>query len=100
MRLEYATEETFPEEARKDLDEALEGGVDYFIIVLLKYQEASGGILRPGNVSLRVFRVQNCALVYEMKHTDTKVKPIKEEFDSLKNVARGLVSQLKLRKQL
>jgi hypothetical protein len=95
MRLDYTPEETFPEEARKNLDEALEGGVEYFIIALLKYRQDSDGMLRPDNVSLRMFRVKNCEFVYEMKHRDTKIKPIKEEFDSLKNVARGLISRLK-----
>jgi hypothetical protein len=96
MRLGYAPPgEIFPEEAREELEEALEGGVELFIIALLQYQQVSDGVFRPGNVSLRVFRAQNCKLLFEMKHADTKAKPIKEEFDSLKNVARGLVSQLK-----
>jgi hypothetical protein len=94
LRLDYAPGEVFPEEAREALGEALEGGAEFFVIALLEYQQGSGGF-RPGNVSLRVFRARNCCnLVYEIKHADMKVKPITEEFDSLKKVARELVSRL------
>jgi hypothetical protein len=95
LRLDYAPGEAFPAEAREALGEALDGGAEFFIIALLEYQQGSTGGFRPGNVSLRVFRARNCELICEMKHTDTIVKPIKEEFDSLKNAARGLISRLK-----
>ena len=96
MRLEYFPDEVFPDEAQKDLNEAIEGSMDYMVIALLEYKvKDSGNIQKPGNVRLRVFRTQNAQLVYEMSYTDTKVKPLKEEFDSLKTAARKLLPRIK-----
>ena len=94
MRLEYQPAGGFPEEAQQDLDDALEGGVDYFIIALLEYQNREDNTARPQNISLRVFRTSPCKMIYERQYSDTKSKTIHEEYNSLKQIVRGLVPRL------
>ncbi|MDR0486791.1 MAG: hypothetical protein LBG91_00945 [Treponema sp.] len=90
MRLDLKPTEIFPEEARQELDEAVEGGVEYLILAILEYQNG----LKPLNVSLRLFKTRPLAMIYETSYADTKSKNLKEEFDNLKQAARGLVPRL------
>jgi hypothetical protein len=92
MRLDYEPEERFPEEARYELEDALRGGVEYFILAILEYQR--GGSFGPRNVSLRLFKTRPLAMIYETSYADTKSTNLKEEFDNLKQAARGLVPRL------
>jgi hypothetical protein len=95
MRLEYFPQEVFPDEAQKDLDEAIEGGMDYIVIALLEYNVKNEGVQKPRNARLRVFKTEGCQLVYEMSHADAKVKPLKDEFDSIKTAAKKLLPRIK-----
>jgi len=93
MRLDSKPPEKFPEEAIFELENALEGGVEYFIIALLEYPEK--GELKPRNVVLRIFRSTTLEMIYEGQYADNRPRTIREDFDSLKRAARGLVSYIK-----
>jgi hypothetical protein len=96
LRLDYMPEEIFPDEARKGLDEAIEGGMNYFAIALLEYNyKSEGGARKPRSVRLMLFRTDGCQLVHELRHTDAKVKSLKDEFDSLILTARKLAPHVK-----
>ena len=94
MRLEYKPEGEFPEEAQKDMDEALEGGVDFFIIAVLEFQNHGATDLRPQSISLRMFRTSPLTMIYEGQYTGTQSRTLGEEYDNLRQAVRGLVPRL------
>jgi len=96
LRLDYIPTEAFPVEARDELDNALEGGVEYFIIALLEYQkqgEVAG--LGPRHITLRLFKTRPFELVYEQKYNGSNPRSIGEEYDNLRKAARVLIPQVK-----
>ena len=74
-----------------DMDEAKEGGADYFIIAQLDY---APGSQTPDEISLVLFRIVPYKKIYEKQITGKKYKSAKEETDDLKKIARGLVPHL------
>ena len=94
MRLEYKPTGSFPEEAKKDLDEALEGGVEYFIIALLEYQNRGENSHRPQNISVRMFKTQPLKIIYEKQFAEIKSENLGDEYSSLKQLVKGLVPNL------
>jgi hypothetical protein len=91
-RLDQRPAAVFPEEARADFDEAVEGGAEFFILVQLDYQEASE---KPRRVSLRLFRINPYQLMFEQQYSGTSEAPVSEEFIHAKNAARAIISHLK-----
>jgi hypothetical protein len=87
-----------PDEARVELTEAAEGGAEYFILALLDYDgpvvQASGTARNPPKVSLRLFTINPYKKIFEQQYSDNTIRNVKDEFDNLKTVARGLVSHL------
>jgi hypothetical protein len=81
-----------PEEAGTDLDEAREGGVEFFILALLDYDASENP--RPQNVLLRIFRMNPFKKIYEQQYADRTSKNLADEFENLKKAARTLVSHL------
>ena len=94
LRLEGMPDEAFPPEAQDNLDEALEGGIEYFIIALLEYQNQGGKAGRPQRVTLRLFKTQPFELVFEQESVIDSARSAKEEYENLKKVARVLVPQM------
>ena len=95
LRLDYMPEEIFPEEAARDRDEAIEGGIDFFVIAVLDYQNRGDENSAPKNIFLRLFRARPWEMIYETRYADTKSRNTTEEFNNLKQAARGLTSRLK-----
>ncbi|MDR2134486.1 MAG: hypothetical protein LBP27_05205 [Treponema sp.] len=93
LRLGKRPGEIFPDEALGKLHEAVEGGVDFFIIALLDYAP-NDAIQKPDRVSLRLFNAVSRNLIYEQQYTDKTSKNSGEEFTSLKQAVRGLVPHL------
>jgi hypothetical protein len=103
LRLPHKPNQEFPDEARADLAEALEGGAEFFILALLEYdapaQGNAGGAASappdaPGNISLRVFRAEPRTLLYQQQYTNTGSMNLKDEYDSVKKAARTLVPHI------
>jgi hypothetical protein len=95
LRLQRLPGVPFPEEARPELNEALEGGADYFILALLDYAAPEhGAIQQPRQVSLRVFKTRPHALLYEGQYAEKNSKNLKDEYDSLKKAVQGLVPHI------
>ena len=94
MRLAYKPASGFPAEAQNDMDEALEGGVDYFIIALLDYNNSGESGLRAQNISLRLFKTRPLTMIYEGHYSDTRSRTTQEEYDNLREAVRGLVPRL------
>ncbi|GHV94760.1 hypothetical protein AGMMS50293_10800 [Spirochaetia bacterium] len=92
LRLYEKSMEEFPEEAREELNGAVEGGAEYFILAMLDYDAAN--LQKPRNISLRLFRTNPYKKLYEQQYADQASRTLKDEYDNLKKVARGLVSHL------
>jgi hypothetical protein len=93
MRFKIMPDKKLPDEVQNDLHEAIEGGMEYFIIALLEYQTASAG-QKPTQITLRLFRINPLKLLFEHKYSNSKAKNAKEEFDNLKQAARILLGQI------
>ena len=106
MRLMEKPRKEFPDEARVDLAEAVEGGIEYFIVAMLDYPDVFNsvqldpsrqGMLRPENVSLKLYRTSPYKFLYEEKHsaaTDRARLTLGDEISQFKQTARGLISHL------
>jgi hypothetical protein len=119
MRIPEKTTEKLPGPVRIELDEARNGGADYFIVVLLEYPASvSGGIPgsdepegfggpasagkpvsggKPEKIYMRIFSVSNEALVYEIACAGTTRLDANEELIEVKKNAAKLIPQLKHR---
>jgi hypothetical protein len=91
MRFQDKTNGEFPEEAESELDEAREWGADFFIIAILNYE---GGAQAPREITLRLFRISPYQRIYEQHLTGRNYRTQKEESDSIKAIARGVVPHL------
>jgi hypothetical protein len=101
MRIPEKTTEKLPDPVRDELDQARNGGAEYFIVVLLEYPAsgeppvsgtAPGG--KPEKVYLRIFSVSNETLVYEIALAGTTRLDANEEFLEVKKNAARLIPQL------
>jgi hypothetical protein len=96
LRLSHNPTAVFPEEARVDLAEAVEGGAEYFILALLDYPAPiSQKIPKPRQISLRIFRTKPQTLLYEGQYVDTGSTTLKDEYDSLKKAVQQLVPHVR-----
>jgi hypothetical protein len=97
LRLDAPSEKRFPDEAAQSLNEANEGGADYFILALLDYQSTGtsrAAALKPGQISLRVFKTTPFRFIREEKFTGTKAAQAGEDFISTKQAAMKLLPYL------
>jgi hypothetical protein len=92
LRVDREIVKDFPDEVQGDIDEARQGGVDFFIIVVLDYRlsETSGKVVKPQQIQLKVFRVNPHQKVYEQGYSG----PIGDELAQAKIAARYILSQL------
>ena len=91
LRLEAKPEGEFPQEALDDLQEATEGGAEYFIIALLDYNPA---VQSPQNITLQLFGINPYNKIFEQHYTGKAFSSTREEYDNVKVVVRDLVSRL------
>jgi hypothetical protein len=94
-RLETKPQKSFPDEVKGDLNDAADGGAEYFILALLDYpQAAAQKNPKPRNIALRVFKISPYKLLYEQSYAEKNSGNIDEEFSTIKQSIRGLVPHL------
>jgi hypothetical protein len=94
-RLDTKPRSPLPGEFRGDLNDAAEGGAEYFILALLDYPPAAvNEIPKPQNISLKIFRIRPYKLLYEQGYSEKGSANIDEEFTTIKQSIRGLVPHL------
>jgi hypothetical protein len=94
-RLEGKAGQEFPEELRGDLNEALEGGMEYMVLVLLDYGGYSGaGVPRPRGISIRLFRLRPLQCITEKHYPGGDAKKPEEVLAMAKNTAGILLPHL------
>ena len=95
LRLAQKPAGVFPEDARPDLAEAVEGGADFFILALLDYSVPANELIqKPRHVSLRLFQTRPHKLLYEQQYNDTGPNSLDTVYENLKRAARGLLPHL------
>ncbi|MDR3167138.1 MAG: hypothetical protein LBT93_04270 [Treponema sp.] len=96
MRLPVNPEGEFPDEAQRDLEEAREGGAEFFVLALLDYAGSSGtGAQRhPRIISLKLFRIDPYGLLFEQRYTGTVTASANEEFFNAKKAAQTIIPHL------
>ena len=97
MRLNKSPDKEIPDEARGNLEEAVQGGADFFILVLLDYQGAAAAVppkIKPQGVSLRLFRTRPYKFLYEQVYSDEAQTPGNDELTKAKGAARLIIPHL------
>ena len=96
LRLENTPSEAFPEQARKELAEAAEGGAVFLITALLEYQiPGSAAREKPQRIILRVFSMSPFKMLYVQSLPASNSQSVREEFENIKKAARTLLPHLK-----
>jgi hypothetical protein len=87
------TAKELPDEARTDMQEAKEGGADFFILALLDYNSSDGGGAagKPTAVSLRLFKTSGDKAIYQENVSPGTYPSRDEEVQGIKRIARKLV---------
>lgn len=89
LRLQSVSQDKFPREAQGDFNDAREGGVDFFVVVLLSYK-AGDPVEKPQSV-LRLFSVSSGNLLYE---TACSSADLQDEAVNVKTAGKKLVPAL------
>jgi hypothetical protein len=98
LRIAERPQKNLPDEARGSLDEALEGGADFFIVAVLDYQDPSptgANQLRPRHISLRLFQTMPYRFLYSREYSSADLRIAeKDEVSNAMNVARAMATHL------
>jgi hypothetical protein len=81
-----------PPEARRDFDEARQGGADFFVMVLLSYPEDS--LEHPKEVFIRLFSVSSGKMIYQTSLTVPVWENPEEEFRNAKRNGGRIIPKL------
>jgi hypothetical protein len=97
MSLNKSQNKEIPDEARGNLEEAIQGGADFFILALLDYQGAVAvnvPKIKPRTVSLRLFRTKPYKFLYEQFYSAQAQTPGNDELTNAKGAARLIIPHL------
>jgi hypothetical protein len=98
LRAAERPDKNFPEEARAFLNEALEGGAEFFVVAALDYQDppqAGTGDLQPQKVSLRLFKTSPHRFLYSQEYSAQDLRHAgKDAISNARNVARVMAAHL------
>jgi hypothetical protein len=87
LRLAEKPSEDLPYEAERDLDNAKDGGMHFFLLAIVDHNSSN-------NVSLRLFKTSNHELLQRQEHSYTGSKSRREEQDSIKKTIGVIAAQL------
>jgi len=76
---------------RNEVNEARDGGADYFLVAQIDYSE---GTMAPREVSLVLFNVTPFKMIKERKIMGKTYKSEKDQVDDLKSIVKGIVPKI------
>ena len=88
LRLQVAPGEGLPIQAEMDFQDAVEGGMDYFIIAIISHPA-------PNNVSLRLFSTESEEVLFEHNYTDVTTRSVREELEAVLDEVRVLAAHVR-----
>jgi len=91
MRLDSKPKMSLENFIQDEVDEARDGGADYFLVAQIDFSRDS---LRPSEVSIVLFKVTPFRLIKEKKITGKTYKSEKDEIDDLRNIVKGIVPKI------
>jgi hypothetical protein len=96
MRLPEKPEGEFPREAVEDLQDAREGGADFFVLALLDYagSPAAGNQRPPRTVSLRLFKINPYQFLFEQLFFGTVSASAKDDFLNAKKAVQSIIPRI------
>jgi hypothetical protein len=98
LRVSEKPQKNLPDEAREPLNEALEGGAEFFVVAVLDYQNpAQGGSadLQPRNISLRLFQTTPYRFLYSREYAPDLSLAGKDEISNARDLARVIAAHLR-----
>ena len=78
----------FPGEADKDFADAINGGMEYFVIAIISHPA-------PHNVSLRLFRTSSQDMLFEQTYSDSRHVSARDEHSAIMNSIRDFATQVR-----
>jgi hypothetical protein len=97
MGLPRLPDKEFPDEARGSLEEAIQGGADFFVLALLDYQGALAANslpIKPQGVLLRLFSVRPYKFLFEQPFSPRPPAPGKDELSDIKSTIRMIIPHI------
>jgi hypothetical protein len=98
LRVPEKPQEDLPNEARSSLNEALEGGAEFFIVAVLDYQntpQIGQDLPKPRGISLRLFKTAPYRVLFSQEYPGQERISVKEEIAHAKDAARVIAAHLK-----
>ncbi|MDR3124088.1 MAG: hypothetical protein LBU16_09975 [Treponema sp.] len=98
LRVAEKPRKNLPDEARALLEEALEGGAEFFVVAALDYQPPSQAEteLQPRSISLRLFKTAPYRFLYSREYTAHDLRLAgKDEIGNAMNVVRAIATHLR-----
>jgi hypothetical protein len=87
LRLDEKPTEDLPYEAERDIENAKDGGMHFFLVVIVDHNS-------PNHVSLRLFNTKTHQLLQRQEHSDISFKSRREEQDNIKKTIGAIAAQL------
>ena len=75
-----------------DFDEAVRGGVDYYVLGFLEYQ-GQGRNAIPAGIILKIYRADS-TLIYENEYPAGRTRNLNDEYQTALNTGRDLIPYL------
>jgi hypothetical protein len=94
LRIEQDSAKELPDEAVSDFDDAVQGGAEFFVLVLLEYNNGSGS-LRPATVSFRIFSTASRKMIYQRNFPAGTAASLREEYAYAIESGRAILPFLK-----
>ncbi|MDR1108187.1 MAG: hypothetical protein LBL19_04045 [Spirochaetaceae bacterium] len=96
MSLTETPNQELPDEVRGNMEEALRGGADFFVLALLDYHgsTAAASKISPQRVSLRLFKMSPYQFLYEQVYVPRGQEALGNELVKVKELVRFLIPHL------
>ena len=88
LRLTQKPVDGFPDEAETDYKDAQEGGMDYFIVIVIDYPS-------PYKVSVRLFSTKSTEIIQERTYTDNPAQTTSIRYERIKDAIAGISARLR-----
>ena len=93
LRMEKRPDRDLSGKVASDFDEAVDGGVEYFVLGFLEYQIQGGGAV-PVGIVLKLYNADSKKLVCEERFPVGTKKNLDEEYIFAQNAGRIIISHL------
>ncbi|MDR0476223.1 MAG: hypothetical protein LBH43_21475 [Treponema sp.] len=94
LRLEKMPSKALPDEVLLEHRDAFEGGADYFVLAILKYENINGR-MKPQEVTLRIFSTSSTGMLCQRIFPAGPGQNLDDEYKRAKEAARTIIPHIK-----